>query len=63
MGCGMLKPDWMTGATYLGEKVRLGVNTYKWDQEGNSPNYLYETIATNPLERIMVPGDSRYNGL
>lgn len=53
-GCGILKPTWMTGAEYLGETTFNGENTYKWNQKGLQDNFYYETIADEPLDRMML---------
>lgn len=53
-GCGILKPDWMSGATFYGEEFHTGVKSYKWDQKGLQHNYYFETIATKNTDRVML---------
>lgn len=56
-GCGMLFPTWMENATFLGEAVREGYKTYKWDKKGVQDNFYYETIHDDPLQRKLVAID------
>ena len=53
-GCGVLKPTWMSDATYIDTEVHEGVMTYKWLKIGNSKNYLYETVNNIPVDRVTV---------
>lgn len=53
-GCGMLMPDWLGKAEFLGQMEHNGVQTYKWDQKGAEDNYYYETVAEDPLDREIV---------
>lgn len=53
-GCGVLKPTWMSDATYVDTEVHDGVMTYKWLKIGNQRNYLYETVNSVPLNRVTV---------
>ena len=62
-GCGMLMPDWLGKAEFLGEMEHNGVQTYKWDQKGAEDNYYYETVAEDPLDRTIVSVYQGYNDL
>ncbi|XP_063717745.1 uncharacterized protein LOC134844859 [Symsagittifera roscoffensis] len=58
-GCGLLKPDWLSDATFQGTFfVHLNngsyANTYKWKKDGNEANFYYETMESSPLNRTMV---------
>ena len=53
-GCGLVKPDWLSGATFEGQTTYNGQSAYKWDQKGLQDNFYYETISDNPLDRIML---------
>jgi len=56
-GCGILKPTWMSGAEYLGEKS----GEYKWNKPGLQANYYYETVKGRVLTQIdQVPNDVQY---
>ena len=53
-GCGILRPDWMNNGTFLGQVDHLGISSYKWDKQGLQHNYYFETVADNPLDRVML---------
>jgi hypothetical protein len=53
-GCGILKPDWMTGASFIGIEDHNGVNSYKWDQKGLQHNYYFETVSEKSTDRVML---------
>ncbi|CAG9322717.1 unnamed protein product [Blepharisma stoltei] len=53
-GCGPLYPTWMDNSTFLGTTMHNGVQAYAWDKMGNQPNYYYETVATQPSQRVML---------
>mmetsp|Transcript_42777 Transcript_42777/g.50154 ORF Transcript_42777/g.50154 Transcript_42777/m.50154 type:complete len:130 (-) Transcript_42777:53-442(-) len=53
-GCGMLKPDWMQTAEFLGEINFDGVLAYKWNMKGVEDNILVETAVSNPKERKLL---------
>jgi hypothetical protein len=53
-GCGILKPDWMSGAQFFGIEDHIGNQAYKWDQKGLQHNYYYETVAEKNTERVML---------
>lgn len=60
-GCGMLRPNWLQNAEFLGETEHNGVQTYEWNQHGAEDNYYYETVAEEALDREIVSvyqGDS-----
>ena len=62
-GCGVLRRDWLNNATFLGEEEYNGVKAYKWDKPGLQSNYYWETIAENPLDRVMLAIDQVPNDL
>ena len=62
-GCGVLRPNWLDNATFLGEVDYQGQKAYKWDKPGLQSNLYYETIAENPLERIPLGIDQQPNDL
>lgn len=53
-GCGILRPNWMDAATYLGVDSLNGVSAHKWDNMGLQHNYYYETLEDEPLDRSLV---------
>lgn len=53
-GCGMIKPTWMSGAEFMGEVSYNNQTVYKWNVVGGDNNYIYETIASDPLDRTML---------
>jgi len=53
-GCGILKPNWMDAATYLGVESFNGAPAHKWDNPGLQHNYYYETLADEPLDRVLL---------
>lgn len=53
-GCGVVVPTWMSGAIYYGQEVHNGYQTYKWEVVGGQPNFIYETISSDPANRITV---------
>ena len=59
-GCGILKPDWLSGATFLGlETDADGTVLEKWDKPGMQSNYYYSTHDENRIMRKIdqVPND------
>ena len=60
-GCGILKPDWLTGAKFIGYETEANGASYeKWDQQGLQHNYYY---ATNDSNRVMYKIDQQQNDL
>jgi hypothetical protein len=65
MGVGLLKPDWLVGATYLGE---VAVNTIKCDmwEQGSAPDdggvpfvtYYNKVGADTPIRWVFYDGAS-----
>ena len=49
-GCGILKPDWLSSAAYIGNVQENGVEFQKWDMQGLQHNYFF---STNDERRIM----------
>ena len=60
-GCGILKQNWLEGATFQGETEFQGYTAYKWDKPGLQSNFYYETVAENPMDRIMLDMDQQPN--
>jgi hypothetical protein len=51
-GCGILKPDWLAGAEYLGEETIEGVKFNKWNKgTDNAYNYYWATADENAYPR------------
>jgi len=60
-GCGLLKPDWLTGATFIGYESDAAGNSYeKWDQKGLQDNFYY---STNDDKRVMWKLDQEPNDI
>lgn len=60
-GCGILLPNWLSTATYMGqEKLYDGVSYEKWDMKGLQDNYYYNQIGG---KRIMRRLDQHPNDL
>ena len=55
-GCGIIKPTWLNGAQYLGQYLygTPAVESYLWNQMGNSNNFYWETVDPVPLNRVML---------
>lgn len=52
-GCGILKPDWLAGAIFEGEKTDANGITYNvWNKKGLQNNYYWATKDQNILARI-----------
>jgi hypothetical protein len=49
-GCGILRPDWLSSAAYLGTVQENGVEYQKWDMQGLQHNYFF---STNDGRRVM----------
>ena len=56
-GCGVMKYDWTSDATYVGVEAVNGVDTFKWNKVGSQDNFYWETSETNPADRIPVKTD------
>ena len=50
-GCGMLKPNWLANATFIGTTTFNGSPAYEWDQKGGSDNFYYEFPFGDPSYR------------
>ncbi|GIL96686.1 hypothetical protein Vretimale_2444 [Volvox reticuliferus] len=59
MGCGILSPTWLQGASFEGTTTIQGIAANKWRQNGLQPNYWYATAdeAQVPLELDQMPND------
>lgn len=53
-GCGILRPDWMNGGTFIDTVSHIGVQSYQWDKKGLQHNYYFETVADVSLDRVML---------
>ena len=60
-GCGLLRTDWLSGATFEGEVEYQGYMAYKWDKPGLQSNIYIETAEENPLDRKMLDMDQQPN--
>jgi len=59
-GCGVVMPDWLNNATYLGQVDLNGTTCDKWQKDGLQTNYWYQTEAGVPCELDEVPNDYIY---
>jgi hypothetical protein len=51
-GCGILKPNWLDGATYLGVERIADVECNKWSkEETNGSDYYWVTTDHNQIPR------------
>ena len=53
-GCGMLFPEWMENAEYLGIEEHMGQRAYKWNKKGLQDNFYWETVADQPADRVVL---------
>ena len=60
-GCGILKPDWLAEAEFIGEVSFNNQLAYKWDKPGLQSNFYYETVEEDPLDRVMLGIDQQPN--
>ena len=60
-GCGILKPDWLSGAEFIGEVNFEGHAAFKWDKAGLQSNFYYETSNPSASQRIMLGIDQQPN--
>lgn len=51
-GCGIVNPNWITQAEYLGKKTDAGVDFYEFNAKGVQDNIYDETIDTQTPLRI-----------
>jgi len=52
-GCGVLKPDWLSGAEYTGKKTDSnGVSYNVWDKQGLQHNYYWAVEGTGVMAKI-----------
>lgn len=57
-GCGILRPDWLSNATYMGTESILGQDFEKWSKlDGSDPDYYYSTPDANRIPRRLDEGD------
>lgn len=54
-GCGMVRPDWLTNATYIGRDEVDGINTTKWNQPGIQNNFYWHSEDDVPMKIYMEP--------
>lgn len=50
-GCGILKPDWMSSAQYLGLEKIDNESFEKWDIKGLQDNFYYNTADAKRIPR------------
>ena len=62
-GCGILRQDWVSGATYVGEIEYNNLLAYKWDKKGLQSNFYIETASEDPLNRVMLNMDQQPNDI
>ncbi len=52
-GCGILKPDWLTGAAFVGyESDAQGQSYEKWNKKGLQDNFYYATKDSRVMWKI-----------
>jgi len=52
-GCGPIKRDWLSNATYIGQDVIYGIQSNKWNKAGLQNNYYWHTLDDKPLRIYM----------
>ncbi len=55
-GCGILKPDWLKDAKYLGEDTILDTKYDKWSIDGIGYNYQWVTQTADKIPRKLDQG-------
>jgi hypothetical protein len=45
-GCGAVRPDWLTGATFIGYNTTAGVKYQVWDKKGLQDNFYWQVDDT-----------------
>jgi hypothetical protein len=45
-GCGILRPDWLSNATFIGYNTTTSVKYQIWDKKGFQDNYYWQVDAT-----------------
>ena len=45
-GCGILRPDWLKGATYIGKEVLIDTAYEKWSKQGKIENMQVISVTT-----------------
>ena len=45
-GCGMLKPDWLSDATFIGYNTSTSVKYQVWDKKGLQDNFYWQVDST-----------------
>lgn len=51
-GCGILKPNWLEGAVYLGDDTIEGAKYHKWNKQGDvGYNYWWSSADDNNVPR------------
>jgi hypothetical protein len=51
-GCGVLRPDWLSGATYKGLQSENGQSYHVWDKPGLQSNLYWATADKKILSKI-----------
>ena len=47
-GCGIVKPSWLSNATYIGQTTYNNIKVNEYDAKGLQDNYYYQTISSSP---------------
>ena len=59
-GCGVLRPDWLNQATYIGTETLLGQDFDKWSKpDGGIMDYYWATTDSKQIPRRVDQGGSR----
>lgn len=45
-GCGVVKPDWLSNATFIGYNTTTSVKYQVWDKKGLQDNYYWQVDDT-----------------
>ncbi|KAJ3448871.1 hypothetical protein M0813_27791 [Anaeramoeba flamelloides] len=59
MGCGIMKNNWLDGATYIGHEKWNGTDCIGWEQKGNQNNYYF--VQSNVYPTLQIPCAIRIN--
>lgn len=52
-GCGIVSPDWLVNATYLGRDIIYGITCDKWNKPGLQNNYYWQALDHTPRRITM----------
>jgi hypothetical protein len=59
-GCGILKPNWLANATFIGYNTTAGITYQVWDEKGLQDNYYWQVNDTTQAPYII---DQRPNDI